>query len=328
MERANIMSHRRSNANGGVRVAEWTRRTLLARAVTASVGLGLAGRAVFAQPPSGAGRTSRDLGKGFHLLTLGATNVLAVTDASGIALVDGAPRGQAAALRDALAVLPQAGKVHTLFNTHWHPEQSGSNEELAAAGATIVAQENTKLWLGTDVTWPWSNETVQPLPKAALPTKTFFDSVELEVGGRRVQCGHLRDCPHTDGDMYVYFPEANVLAVGDAVSNAGWPAIDWWTGGWIGGLVGGIDTMFYVSNDDTLIVPARGPVMTHAELRKQYEMYSAIWERLLKTLYSGGGPKEALAAAPTKEFDAAMGPSDAFVQRAFESLWAYLSPDA
>jgi glyoxylase-like metal-dependent hydrolase (beta-lactamase superfamily II) len=140
----------------------------------------------------------------------------------------------------------------------------------------------------------------------------------------------LRDCPHTDGDMYVFFPEDNVLAVGDAVygAGAGWPSIDWWTGGWIGGLVGGIDTLFYVADENTRIVPARGSVLTHAELRKHYDMYSVIWERLVKTLYSGGGPQEALAAKPTAEFDAIMGPSDAFVERAFQSLWAYLSPDA
>jgi len=33
-------------------------------------------------------------------------------------------------------------------------------------------------------------------------------------------------------------------------------------------------------------------------------------------------------ARPTQEFDVRMGPSDEFVRRAFESLWAYLSPDA
>ena len=114
----------------------------------------------------------------------------------------------------------------------------------------------------------------------------------------------------------MYFPDDNVLAVGDAVTGAGWPSIDWWTGGWIGGMVGGLDTLFYVANDDTVIVPARGPVLTHADLRRQYDMYSTIWERLLKTLYSGGGPKEALAAKPTLEFDATMGPSEAFVERA------------
>jgi cyclase len=308
------------------------------RSLIATVAQGLAGAAVvswanwpqraFAQA---AQRGTRDLGNGVHVLTLGQTNVLAVAGEGGWALVDGAPAGQADVLTEMLAALSPAGKVHTLFNTHWHPEQSGSNAALTQSGATVVAQENTKQWLGTDVTWPWNNETVQPLPKAALPSKTFYDHTELDVGGTKVRCGHLRDCPHTDGDMYVFFPEQNVLSVGDAVygPGAGWPSIDWWTGGWIGGLVGGLDMLFYVANDDTRIVPARGAVMTKADLRKHYEMYSVIWERLLKTLYSGGGPKEALAANPTKEFDAAMGgPSAQFVERAFESLWAYLSPDA
>ena len=306
---------------------EVSRRTLLVKSLQglagASLGAGLGMRAAWAQAQAAGG-----LRDGFHVLSLGATNVLAVTDPSGVALVDGAPAGRAEELARMLSSLPQAGKVHTLFNTHWHPEQTGSNESLAQAGATIVAQENTKQWLTTDVTWPWNDETVAPLPKAALPNKTFYDETELMVGGRTVRCGHLRDCPHTDGDMYVFFPEDNVLAVGDAVTGAGWPDIDWWTGGWIGGLVGGLDMLFYVANDDTRIVPARGPELTRAGLRKQYDMYGVIWERLVKTLYSGGGPKEALAAKPAQEFDATMGPSDAFVERAFESLWAYLSPDA
>jgi cyclase len=304
-----------------------SRRRLLATGIQGLAGAVL-GPAVFDARPLRAQTAAGALPSGFHQLSLGATNVLAVTDSTGVALIDGAPLGRAAALTELLAKLPQAGKVHTLFNTHWHPEQTGSNESLGQAGATIVAQENTKLWLTADVTWPWSNETVQPLPKVALPNKTFYGETELTVGGRTVRCGHLRDCPHTDGDMYVFFPEDNVLAVGDAVNGAAWPSIDWWTGGWIGGMVGGLDMLFYIANDDTRIVPARGPVLTHADLRRHYDMYSVIWERLLKTLYSGGGPKEALAAKPTAEFDAAMGPSDVFVQRAFESLWAYLSPDA
>jgi glyoxylase-like metal-dependent hydrolase (beta-lactamase superfamily II) len=309
-------------------LAVLSRRTLLTRSLRglagASLGVTLGARVLWAQAPGSA----TDLGNGFHVLSLGATNVLAVSDPTGVALVDGGPAGRAAELARLVAELPQAGKVHTLFNTHWHPEQTGSNESLGQAGARIVAQVNTKQWLTTDVTWPWNDETVEPLPAAGLPTETFYEETELTVGGRMVRCGHLRDCPHTDGDLYVYFPDDNVLAVGDAVSGAGWPSIDWWTGGWIGGLVGGLDMLFYVANDDTKIVPARGPVLTRADLRKQYDMYGVIWERLVKTLYSGGGPKEALAAKPTQEFDAAMGPSDAFVERAFQSLWAYLSPDA
>jgi glyoxylase-like metal-dependent hydrolase (beta-lactamase superfamily II) len=270
---------------------------------------GLAGAAVArwagwpeAARAQAAQRGAREIGKGVHVLTLGATNVLAVEGPGGLALVDGAPTGGAGTLADMLAALPQGGKVHTLFNTHWHPEQTGSNESLAKAGVAIVAQENTKNWLTTDVTWPWNHETVQPLPAAARPTKTFYDKLELDVGGTKVRCGHLRDCPHTDGDQYVFFPDHDVLAVGDAVygTGAGWPAVDWWTGGWIGGLVGGLEMLLTVASAGTRIVPARGAVLSTADLKKQLEMYSVIWERLLKTLYGGGGPKEALASAPTR----------------------------
>jgi glyoxylase-like metal-dependent hydrolase (beta-lactamase superfamily II) len=286
------------------------------------------GRLSLGQGRTGAGPI--DLGDGFHVLNTGATNVLAVASAEGVALVDGGSAAGSAELLRRVAALPQAGKVHTLFNTHWHPEQTGSNEAVAKAGATIVSQVNTKLWLAKDVTWPWSDETVQPLPAAARPTKTFFATDDLSVGGKTVRVGHLRDCPHTDGDMYVFFPDDNVLAIGDAVygTGAGWPAIDWWTGGWIGGIVGAIDMLFSVANDETRIVPSRGPLMTRADLQTQYRMYETIWERLVKTLYAGGGIGEALDAEPTKEFNDLMGEPDAFVQRAFQSLWAYLSPDA
>ena len=57
-------------------------------------------------------------------------------------------------------------------------------------------------------------------------------------------------------------------------------------------------------------------------------MYSTIYDRLTQLLNKGRGPTEAVEARPTKEFDAQMGNPDEFVRRAFESLWAYLSPDA
>ena len=67
----------------------------------------------------------------------------------------------------AVASLPGGGRVHTLFNTHWHPEQTGLNERLGAAGTTIIAHENTRLWLTTDVKWPWNGRVFTRLPKAA-----------------------------------------------------------------------------------------------------------------------------------------------------------------
>jgi hypothetical protein len=69
-------------------------------------------------------------------------------------------------------------------------------------------------------------------------------------------------------------------------------------------------------------------VLGLAELEAQERMYATIYERLTQLLNKGRSPGEAVEARPTKEFDAQMGNPDEFVRRAFESLWAYISPDA
>ena len=253
------------------------------------------------------------------------SNVVAHTAADGVVLVDGATATASAALLNAVAALPRGGAVRTLFNTHWHPEQTGSNEALGKAGATIIAHENTRLWLTTDVTWPWNGQRFTRLPKVAQPNKTFYQTGALESG---VRYGYIPDAAHTDGDLYVFFPQQNVLAVGDTVSTQGWPVVDWVTGGWIGGIVGALQRLQTIANEDTRIVPARGPVLRLSDLKTQFDMYGTIYERLTTLLNKGRGPSEAVAAKPTKEFDEKMGNPDEFVRRAFESLWGYLSPDA
>jgi cyclase len=255
----------------------------------------------------------------------GEANVLAHVGGGGVLLVDGGSARGSDAILKAVAGLPGAGPVHTLFNTHWHPEQVGSNEQLGKAGATIIAHENTRLWLATDVTWPWNGQRFTRVPKIAQPNKTFYTTGTLASG---IRYGHIPDAAHTDGDLYVYFPEQNVLAVGDAVSGQGWPVVDWASGGWIGGIVGGLQRLYSLANEGTRIVPARGPVLTLADIKTQNAMYGTVYDRLTQLLNKGRGPTEAVAANPTKEFDAQMGNPDEFVRRAFESLWAYVSPDA
>jgi glyoxylase-like metal-dependent hydrolase (beta-lactamase superfamily II) len=276
----------------------------------------------FAQAPV----TSQALGDSLHVLTAAGVNAVAQADGDGVLLVDGGSTATSAGILAAAAALPDSGPVHTLFNTHWHREQTGSNLTLGEAGVTIIAQENTRLWLTTDIVYPW-NEAARfdPLPKIAQPNLSFYDAGELGSG---VRYGYLRHAPHTDGDLYVQFPDANVLAVGDAVSGEGWPFIDWWTGGWIGGLVGTLELVLSLMDDDTRLVPARGPVLARPAIETQFEMYNTVYDRLATMLNDGFGPDEAVAANPTAEYDAGMGPPELFVRRAFESLWAYLSPDA
>ncbi len=308
-----------------------SRRAMLRAALGGAAGIALGWPAVRARPvlaQASAGVETRELAADLFVLTAANANVLALTGAEGTVLVDGGSKETSAALLGAAAALPGSGDVGTLFNTHWHPDQTGSNEALAAAGATIIAQENTKLWLSTDVTWPWSGETVEPLPKSALPNRAFYTRGELAAGATTIQYGYLPDAPHTDGDSYVLFPQHNVLVVGGALNGDSWAPADWWTGGWIGGTVGGLEHLLRLANTETRIVPAHGPVLSYAQLKQQFDMYTVVWERLAQLLYTCRGPDEAVAANPTKEFDEMMGDPDEFVDRSFRSLWAYLTPDA
>jgi hypothetical protein len=108
--------------------------------------------------------------------------------------------------------------------------------------------------------------------------------------------------------------------------------VDWWTGGWIGGIVGGLQRIQSVAssngNRDTKFVPARGAVLSFADITAQLDMYGAIYTSLNQMINKGHSPSEAVEAKPAKEYEAKMGNPDEFIRRSFESLWAYVSPDA
>jgi glyoxylase-like metal-dependent hydrolase (beta-lactamase superfamily II) len=305
-----------------------TRRTFL-KATAA----GLAAPLAFGQSSGQAPKIeSTPLGDNLYLLNGAGGGVIVRTGSDGVVMVDGGLAQNAAALAQAVAALPNSGPVRTLFNTHWHPEQTGSNETLGTAGATIIAQENTRLWLQQNITWPWNGQKFKKLAKVAQPNKTFYDKGTLGSGAAEIRYGYISDAAHTDGDLYVYFPQQNVLAVGDAACGQGWPVVDWWTGGWIGGIVGGLQRIQAVigrdGNNDTKIVPARGGLLTPADIAAQVEMYGTLYDRLNQMTNKGRSPAEAVEAKPAKEFEAKMGNPDEFIRRSMESLWAYLSPDA
>jgi cyclase len=301
-----------------------TRRTFLKGAAA-----GLAAPYAFAQA---AKITNTPLGDNLYLLSGAGASVIVLTGAEGVVMVDGGLAQNAGALAQAVAALPNSGPVRSLFNTHWHPEQTGSNEKLGMAGATIIAQENTRLWLQQNITWPWNGQKFKKLAKVAQPNKTFYDKGTLGSGASEIRYGYISDAAHTDGDMYIYFPQQNVLAVGDAAYGQGWPVVDWWTGGWIGGIVGGLQRIQSVvnkdGNRDTEIVPAVGPALSLADITVQVDMYGTIYDRLNQMLNKGHSPSEAVEAKVAKEFEAKMGNADEFIRRSFESLWAYNSPDA
>jgi glyoxylase-like metal-dependent hydrolase (beta-lactamase superfamily II) len=174
---------------------------------------------------------------------------------------------------------------------------------------------------------PDRSDSYGPLPVAARPNETIYTTGTLQFGTEAIEYGYLLQA-HTDGDIYVFFPQANVLVAGDVACNEGWPLLDWRSGGWIGGMVDGLQKLIAVSNAETRIVPGRGPPLTRADLESQHAMYAKIFERLEALMREGKGPDEALAAKPAEEFGTGRGDPTLFLTLAFQSMWGHFAPNA
>jgi len=243
----------------------------------------------------------------------GGANVLAFSSVDGLVLVDsGAPKASVAA----------GSKVQTLFNTHYHIDQTGNNEVFGSAGAKIIAHLRTREWMSSDYWVPLEDRYEKARPKAARPTETFLTTGSMKVGAEQIDYGYL-PLAHTSGDIYVFFRNANVLAVGDVASPLRDPALDYFTGAWIGGRVDAMDILLKLSNDQTKIVPAYGPVMTKAEFKAERDMMEEVRARLFTTVREGDGPKEMLEAGVLKGLPRTWKDPDKFLYDAAKGLWAH-----
>jgi glyoxylase-like metal-dependent hydrolase (beta-lactamase superfamily II) len=233
----------------------------------------------------------------FAVIDGGGTNVVAFSSTDGLVLVDsGAPKSGG----KVMAALGSNAKVQTLFNTHYHLDQTGNNEMFAAAGAKIIAHQHTRQWMSTDFWVPDEDRYEKARPKAAWPTETFQTTGTFKAGTEQIEYGHL-PLAHTDGDIYVLFKTSNVLAVGDVASPLRDPALDYFTGAWIGGRVDAMDVILKLSNEQTRIVPASGPVMTRNEFKAERDMMEEVRSRVWKQTLQGDSPMEMLDGGVLKD---------------------------
>jgi cyclase len=257
------------------------------------------------------------------LISGAGSNVVALSGPEGVLLVDGGAAERSADLLRVVNKLSDSRKVHTLFNTHWHWDHTGSNERLAKSGTKIIAHEYTKLWLGADFYVDWQDRQYKPRPPEALPTQTFYKTGELTFGDEKVEYGHLFQA-HTDGDIYVFFRNQNVLVAGDVVSVGSYPILDYSTGGWLGGIVDATKKLVELTNDATRIIPGTGPVQSRADLQDEAAMLATMKDRLVGLMKKGVGTDDLLANPPTREFDAKWGDPKLFLTNAFRGLWGHV----
>jgi len=258
------------------------------------------------------------------LVSGGAANIVVARAGDELLLVDGGAAADSKALARLLAENFPGAKLRTVVNTHWHWAQSGFNAAARKAGADVVAHENTRLWLSTEVNSRWEGKVYKPQPPEALPNKTFYYGPQsLDFAGGKVEYVHLGQA-HTDGDIYVRFPEENLIVAGDVVSPARYPIIDSASNGWLGGIHTALKTLVSRCDAATQVVPAVGAPVGIEALKQQQEMCYTVISRIGENYYKGGTYEEIVAAAPTHQFDTQYGDPALFLKQAYETAWYHV----
>lgn len=299
-----------------------TRRSLLATAVAGTAWCLLPAAPGLAAAP---GLSLDPLGEGLWLVKGAAAPIVIADSGRDLLLVDTGDAAGVSALRALLARSFRGRRVAYVLNTHWHWDRTGGNDAFAAEGAELIAHENTRLWLSTEVRSAAEGRIYPPRPSKARPNQTFFQgSKTLEFGGQTLEYGHMPQA-HTDGDLYVRFPRQDVLVAGDVVAGARYPSVDAATNGWLGGMLTGLKTLSARCGEGTRVIGAEARPIGRSGIRAQQELCFDVLTRIGQSYYKGETWAQFLASAPTQGYDATYGDPARFLRAAYDSAWLHVN---
>lgn len=209
--------------------------------------------------------------------------------------------------------------VRFVVNTHWHGDHVGGNENLAQQGAIIIAHENVRTRMGRRQD-RGNGQIVEPSPYKALQKITFKDELTVHLDSTRSMHVIHVDAAHTDGDSYIYFPEEDIIHMGDNFVD-GFPFIDINSGGDIDGLLRNINMALFIVGEGTKIIPGHGPLMGRTELLEFRDMIGTIRSRVRHAKASGKSVEEVKLMGLTKEWDATKGQGFINSERLVEAVY-------
>jgi len=263
---------------------------------------------------------------GLTLFQGAGCNVVAMRGEDGALMIDGGLAENADALLKAVKEQTGNNRIHTLINTHWHPDHVGANEAVGRDGGVIIAHEKTRMYLSNSVTSVSFEGRFGPLPEVARPKKSIRDGGSLKFAGQQVDYSYL-PAAHTDGDLYIHFPELNVLVAGGVVSGERWPILDYRNGAWLGGRVRAVERLAKLVRPDTRVIPAHGRLITGRDVVRHNDIYQELFRTMIGYMNMGFGAEDAVERNPLKQYQAELGDPSAFLDGAYRSMLIAYVPD-
>jgi glyoxylase-like metal-dependent hydrolase (beta-lactamase superfamily II) len=268
-----------------------------------------------------------DLGDGIYMLEgqmLGSIggNITVALAKDGIIMVDGQFAPLHDKIKDAISVISPL-PIKYLINTHFDGDHTGGNEPFARDGAMVVSEVNVKTRLAAGTSNGLTGVKTPPAAADALPAKTYTGAFKIRMNGRVADLKHIANA-HTDGDTYVWFKTANVLATGDTFTNGRYPNIDFANGGKLKGMIAAADSYLKLTNAKTRIVPGHGPIADKAALLEYRTMLVTARDRMAKLVADSKSEDDVVAAKPFADLDAKWAPTDLasknFIRVVYHSL--------
>jgi cyclase len=265
---------------------------------------------------------SQRLAENLTLLSGPGGNVVVLNGPDGKIVVDTFLLPAWPKLKETLDGLGNA-PLKTVIDTHWHVDHTDNNANLHAAGATVLAHENTKTRMAEPHDSALFGLHFPASPADALPQQTFSTSQKLQANGEIVMLQYFQPA-HTDTDIYIHFQKANVIHMGDTFFNGFYPVIDGSTGGKIDGMIVAADKVLPLADNNTKIVPGHGPLGNKAALTKYRDMLVVARDRVQKLKAAGKSADEVAASKPFADLEATWGKGffngDVFVKMVYSTL--------
>jgi glyoxylase-like metal-dependent hydrolase (beta-lactamase superfamily II) len=263
-----------------------------------------------------------------YMLEGAGGNIAASVGADGILIVDTEYSPLADKIQTALKNIGATDtRVRYVVDTHYHGDHSDGNAAFGARGATIIAQENLRKRLenGSAIgNGPGGSIHVQqpPQPKAALPTITFDDRIDIHLNDEDIRVLHF-PAAHTDGDSVVFFTKNKVVHMGDEFVRYGFPFIDVNSGGTVQGMIAACERVSAEFPADVKIIPGHGALATMDDLREYTKLLkdtSAVVQKALAGHRTLDQMKQEKILAPWQKYSGTFVNTDAFIETLYYSL--------
>ena len=234
--------------------------------------------------------------------------------------------------------------IQFIVNTSFHPDHTGGNAKLHAAGtdpeanggnlrtfgdagvgATIIAHVNALNRMSAPT------GRTAPTPAESWPTDTYEKGRRRKLhNGEGVELFWEPNAT-TDGNSIVHFRRSDVIVTGDIFNTTGYPFIDVKAGGSVQGEIVALNNILdkmvsFRQEGGTMVIPGHGRLCNEWEVTGYRDMMVIIRDRVQAMINKGASLQEVQSARVSADYDPRFGANSGpwttamFIEAVYTSL--------